>query len=180
MFRKKHFCELCEKDARFPRVEFVDFLKIGPRTWTRTPNTNMNTNRTLPWSRTQAKPNRTHFRTDLAVFWTPNSVRCQSCFFEKYIGSSGNKFFLYALEQDWSRTAFTEHRTGVHRTAEPRTTNWTRTRTRAVNTNMNTNLNTEHEHEHKPKLQENPVCFKKITFFYGNHLISTKKINFCE
>ena len=70
------FCEFCENDARFPWVEFIDFRKIGPRTWTRTPNTNMNTNmntntepntnRTLPWSRTQAKPNQTHFRTDLA------------------------------------------------------------------------------------------------------------------
>ena len=31
IFRKKmsHFCEFCEKDARFPRVEFVDFRKIG-------------------------------------------------------------------------------------------------------------------------------------------------------
>ena len=26
------FCEFCEKDARFPWVEFVDFRKIGPRT----------------------------------------------------------------------------------------------------------------------------------------------------
>ena len=23
--RGRHFCEFCEKDARFPRVEFVDF-----------------------------------------------------------------------------------------------------------------------------------------------------------
>ena len=37
MFNKKHtfsekwrhFCELCETDARFPWVEFVDFRKIG-------------------------------------------------------------------------------------------------------------------------------------------------------
>ena len=27
--RGSHVCEFCEKDARFPRVEFVDFLKIG-------------------------------------------------------------------------------------------------------------------------------------------------------
>ena len=25
----RHFCEFCENDARFPRVEFVYFLKIG-------------------------------------------------------------------------------------------------------------------------------------------------------
>ena len=67
-----NFCEFCENDVRFPWVEFLDFRKIGPRAWTQTPNTNMNTNtepntnRTLPWSRTQAKPNRTHFRTHLA------------------------------------------------------------------------------------------------------------------
>ena len=24
-----HVCEFCEKDVRFPRVEFVDVLKIG-------------------------------------------------------------------------------------------------------------------------------------------------------
>ena len=24
-----HFCEFCEKDERFPRVEFVDFRKIA-------------------------------------------------------------------------------------------------------------------------------------------------------
>ena len=30
--RGRHFCEFCEKDARFPRVEFVGFLKIGPQT----------------------------------------------------------------------------------------------------------------------------------------------------
>ena len=24
-----HFCEFCEKDARFPRVEFVHFRKIA-------------------------------------------------------------------------------------------------------------------------------------------------------
>ena len=27
-----HVCEFCENGVRFPWVEFVDFLKIGPRT----------------------------------------------------------------------------------------------------------------------------------------------------